>query len=93
MSVRTRAHHIDGKKQKTVTWRQSFKKQIAKHSEGGLALRGCRYKADISQKKLADEIGISQHHISEMETGKRQIGKVMAHRFAKFFDVDYRIFL
>ena len=56
-------------------------------------LGGCRHKAGLTQKQLATELGISQNHISEMENGKRTIGRVMALRLAKLFDTDYRKFL
>ncbi|NGX47519.1 MAG: hypothetical protein K1000chlam3_00894 [Chlamydiae bacterium] len=56
-------------------------------------LRASRFKNDVSQKELAEAIGVSQHHISEMENGKRPIGKEMAHRLAEFFKTDYRLFL
>lgn len=56
-------------------------------------LRGSRFKADITQKEAANALGISQHHISEMENGKRPIGKEMAKKMGSFFDVDYRVFL
>lgn len=56
-------------------------------------LRGSRLKAELTQKELADALGVSQNHISEMEHGKRPIGKVMALRLAKFFKTDYRKFL
>lgn len=75
------------------SWRESFKQRIQEHSEAGLVLRGCRYRAEITQKELAKAIGISQHHISEMENGKRNIGKEMAKRLAEFFKTDYRVFL
>ena len=74
-------------------WRELFKKELKKYGEAGLMLRGCRYKEKLTQKELADAIGVSQHHISEMENGKRTIGKVMALRFAKLFNTDYRKFL
>ncbi|MEM7175616.1 MAG: helix-turn-helix transcriptional regulator [Chlamydiota bacterium] len=80
-------------KAKSIPWRKAAEKEITKYSEGGLMLRGCRYKHEITQKELAEEIGISQHHISEMENGKRSIGKEMAKKFAKFFQTDYRVFL
>jgi Plasmid maintenance system antidote protein len=70
-----------------------FKEEIEKHSEGGLMLRGSRHKESLTQQQLAKALGISQHHISEMENGKRPIGKEMAKRLAKFFKTDYRIFL
>jgi len=80
-------------KRKSIPWRVAFSDSIAKHSEGGLMLRGSRLKEKITQEDLADALGISQHHISEMENGKRTIGKEMAKRFAEFFNTDYRIFL
>lgn len=90
---RTRKTSNPSKKAGNISWREAAKKDIRKHSEGGLMLRGSRFKEEISQKDLAEAIGISQHHISEMENGKRPIGKDMAKRFAKFFKVDYRLFL
>ena len=56
-------------------------------------LRGARYKADLTQKNLAEQLGIHQHHLSEMENGKRPIGKQMAKRFAKVLHSDYRLFI
>jgi plasmid maintenance system antidote protein VapI len=47
----------------------------------------------MTQKEMGDKLGISQNHISEMENGKRPIGKAMALRFSKFFKADYRMFL
>ena len=96
MSVRTKAHPTERKNSRAsrnVNWRHSFRKRISKHSESGVILRGCRFKKEISQRDLAKKIGISQHHISEMENGKRPIGKEMAKRFAEFFKIDYRMFL
>lgn len=79
--------------EKSIPWRDSFKDLIDKYSEGGLALKGSRSKEEVTQKELAQALGISQHHISEMENGKRPIGKEMAKRFAAYFKTDYRIFL
>lgn len=74
-------------------WREAFKDEIEKYSEGGLMLRGSRYKEGVTQKQLAEALDVRQHHISEMENGKRPIGKEIARRLANFFDVDYRLFL
>lgn len=81
------------KSSKNISWRSAAKAEINKYSEGGLMLKGCRYKADMTQKELANALDISQHHISEMENGKRPIGKTMAKRLAHFFKTDYRVFL
>jgi DNA-binding XRE family transcriptional regulator len=100
MSVPTKARRIKRpvaikkkNKERLIPWREVYKEEIEKYSEGGLMLRGSRQKAEITQKELADALGISQHHISEMENGKRPIGKAMAKRFADYFKTDYRIFL
>lgn len=56
-------------------------------------LRGARIKEDLTQRALAALVGIPQRHISEMEHGKRPIGKSMAKRFSEVLKVDYRVFL
>lgn len=56
-------------------------------------LRGARHKADIIQVQLAEALGIRQHHLSEMENGKRPLGKQMAKRLAEVLDCDYRLFM
>lgn len=103
MLVRTKTHRTKTRiakrrsktlsREKSITWREAFKEKIRKHSEGGLMLKGCRSKADITQKELAEALSILPHHISEMENGKRPIGKEMAKRLAAFFKTDYRVFL
>jgi len=60
---------------------------------GSVALRGARKGEGLTQKELAALVGISQTHISEMEHGKRPIGKDMARRLAKVLRADYRVFL
>ncbi len=44
-------------------------------------------------KQLADNTGIPQRHISEMENGKRPIGKENAKKLAKVLNCDYRLML
>jgi DNA-binding XRE family transcriptional regulator len=60
---------------------------------GSVALRGARKREALTQKELAHLVGVSQTHISEMEHGKRPIGKDMARRLAKALKVNYRVFL
>ena len=56
-------------------------------------LRGARYKAAMTQKELAGKLGLRQHHLSEMEHGKRPIGKQMAKRLGEVLRCDYRLFV
>jgi transcriptional regulator with XRE-family HTH domain len=60
---------------------------------GSVALRGARKREGLTQKELSALVGISQTHISEMEHGKRPIGKDMARRLARVLKADYRVFL
>jgi len=80
-------------KERSISWREVFKDEIDKYTEAGLMLRSCRITEELTQKDLAEIIGVSQHHISEMEHGKRPIGKTMAKKLGEFFKVDYRRFL
>ncbi len=60
---------------------------------GSVALRGARKREGLTQKELSRLVGVSQTHISEMEHGKRPMGKEMARRLAKVLKVNYRVFL
>lgn len=59
----------------------------------GVALLGARTKEDITQKQLSQLTGIPQGHISEMENGKRTIGKKRAKVLGDALGVSYRVFL
>ena len=62
-------------------------------NSGGVCIRGARGKEGLTQKQLAELVGIAQHHVSEMENGKRPVGKETARKLAAVLKVDYRIFL
>jgi len=74
-----------------IPWRESL--GVSPEDEPGCHLRGARLKEGLTQKELAVRLGLSQHHISEMEHNKRTIGKDMARRLGTALDVDYRLFL
>jgi DNA-binding XRE family transcriptional regulator len=76
----------------SIPWRDAFPE--FKGNESGTILRGARQKEELTQKDLSEKTGIPQRHISEMETGKRSIGKNRAEKLAKALNIpDYRIFL
>jgi ribosome-binding protein aMBF1 (putative translation factor) len=72
-------------------WTEIFPEFVG--NESGAALRGARYKEGLTQIQLAKLTGIPQRHITEMENGKRPIGKKNAKKIAEILKVDYRIFL
>uniref|UniRef100_A0A7C3SHY6 XRE family transcriptional regulator n=1 Tax=Desulfobacca acetoxidans TaxID=60893 RepID=A0A7C3SHY6_9BACT len=59
----------------------------------GDILRGARHRERLTQAQLAGKIGVKASHISEMEKGKRPIGKDMAKRLAQALHTSYRVFL
>ncbi len=85
--------HKEPCEEKTIPWRELGKGEIEEFTEAGLMLQGSRLAADLTQQELADKLGVKQHHISEMEHGKRPIGKSMAHRLSEILGVNYRLFL
>jgi len=76
----------------SVPWREAFP-EYQEQDFPGVCLRASRTKEGLTQKQLADLIGIPQRHISEMENGKRPIGKEMAKRFGKALNISYKVFL
>ena len=59
----------------------------------GQAIQGLRYRDGLTQVQLAAMIGVHRSHLSQMENGKRPIGKEMAKRLAKAMKVGYKVFL
>ncbi len=56
-------------------------------------MRGLRARENLSQVEFAKRIKVPQANLSKMENGARPIGKVIAMRIAKAFDVNYKYFL
>ncbi len=59
----------------------------------GSAIRGLRLREGLTQEHLAHLLGIKRTNLSEMENGKRPIGKNMAKRLAQVLKTNYKIFL
>lgn len=85
------ARKIEAGEERTYTVAEVFPEYISKGKT--IALRAYRTREDLTQRELAGKVGIPQRHISEMENGKRPIGKEMARRFAEVLGVDYRALL
>lgn len=71
-----------------LTWEEAFP-EIGP----GDVLKGARDREGLTQTALAEKIGVKPHHISEMENGKRSIGKSMAGRLAGALNTGHKIFL
>ena len=70
---------------------EATKKRHGEHYRtAGYYLRVYRQRAELTQVELAEQTGIRQHHLSEMENNKRVIGKANAKKLAESLDCDYR---
>ena len=76
----------------SVSWREAFP-EYETDEFPGMILSGARLRAEFTQGRLSEMTGIPQSHISEMENGKRSIGKKHARLFAKALGCGYKIFL
>jgi len=75
-----------------IPWREAFP-QYTDQDLPGVCLAGARTREAITQKQLSEMTGIPQRHISEMENGKRPIGKKTAQILAKALNTSYKVFL
>jgi len=76
----------------SIPWREAFPDHD-ESKEPGIFLAGARAKEGLTQKKLSEITGIPQRHISEMENGKRSIGKKNAMKLSKALNIGYMVFL
>jgi len=70
-----------------------FKDLNEKYTKPGALLHGLRIRENSTQAEMAKKIKVTQSDISQMETGVRRIGRTVAQRIEKLFDIDYRLFL
>ena len=64
-----------------------FWKEMQSNRVGNL-LAAARLKAGITQKKLAESVGIRQSMISEYERGKRRLTKDMGKKLSSVLNID-----
>jgi predicted transcriptional regulator len=70
-----------------------FAKINKQYTKPGALLRGIRIRENLTQVEFAKKIRATQSDISQMESGARKIGRMIAKRIEKLFAVDYRSFL
>lgn len=75
-----------------IPWRQMFP-ELKDEDMPGLHLQAARHHFGLTQIALSQKTGIPQRHLSEMENGKRSIGKKTAKLLASVLKLDYRLLL
>jgi ribosome-binding protein aMBF1 (putative translation factor) len=83
---------ISGGEDKVNIEETDFYREMEVNRAGNL-LEAARLKAGLSQKQLADAVGIRQTMVSEFENGRRKVTKGMAERFSKTLKVKVERFL
>ena len=89
--IKEYAETIEAGAERTYPLAEVFPEYAGKEPQ--IALRAYRHRENITQRQLAELTGIPQRHISEMENGKRAIGKVVAKRLGQALHVEYKMFL
>jgi DNA-binding XRE family transcriptional regulator len=77
-----------------IPWREGAKGRMSgSGGESAYMVKAAREGAEMTQEDLAEKLHVPQSNISQIETGKRPVGKNLAKRLAKIFNLDYRVFL
>jgi DNA-binding XRE family transcriptional regulator len=74
----------------SISYEAFFEKHFPGKTEQEITLAGYRYRENLTQQRLADLTGTHRRHISEMEHGKRLIGKENAKKLARVLNCDYQ---
>jgi plasmid maintenance system antidote protein VapI len=77
----------------TISPEEFFAAINKKYTKAGVLLQGVRAREGFTQIQMAKKLNVTQSDISQMENGKRKIGRKMALRIQKLFDVNYESFL
>ncbi len=84
---------VRSKNQLPVPSEKVFAEIENKFTKAGVLLKGLRGREGLTQVQFAQKIHVTQANLSNMENGRRPIGKQIAKRIEKIFKVNYRYFL
>lgn len=79
--------------EQTVSADSVFAALDKKYTKPGALLKGIRARENLTQVQMAAILGMTQSDVSQMENGARKIGRTIAKRIEKEFDIDYKSFL
>lgn len=92
-AVETLLDQLDESDQDSVSATELFPDLGNPRKTPGIALRGVRLRLNLTQKEMAEKIGVTQGDLSKMEKGERTIGKNLAMRIGKALGIEYKRFL
>ena len=85
--------HTVKKRKSSPSIQAIFDQLDQKYTKAGALLKGLRLREGLSQVEFAKKINVTQANLSNMENGRRPIGKIIAKRIEKIFGTNYRYFL
>jgi ribosome-binding protein aMBF1 (putative translation factor) len=85
---------LEAYREETLPWREIAAQRLTSGAgEAAHMVRAARERAGLTQVALAAKLGMPQANLSQVETGKRTVGKVLAKRLSRVLGLDYRVFL
>ena len=84
---------LDSWKEETRVLGEITKKDESYKYAPSALLRKLRETAQTSQVELAEMLGIHRANLTAIENGRRSIGKKLAMKLGKIFEIDYKRFL
>jgi ribosome-binding protein aMBF1 (putative translation factor) len=80
-------------KEDSIPYNEIVSEKIKKIGKAAMALKGLRSREDLTQKQLAEKLGIDQAIISKIENGRIKIERDVAKRLGKIFNINHNVFL
>ena len=87
------AYQVGVESEKAMTVNEAIREISGELPRYAVAIRGLRRREGLTQAEMGKILDIPQPNISQMEHGRRPIGKQIAKRLAELFNTDYHLFL
>jgi ribosome-binding protein aMBF1 (putative translation factor) len=85
---------LEAYREESIPWRELAQPRMdASGGETAYMVRAARERAELTQAQLAEKLGMPQSNLSQIETGKRTVGKALAKRLSALLNVNYKVFL
>jgi len=84
---------LEDEKENVDWFKTDLHKEISASMKPGDYLRNFREAQGITQRELADKIGVRVNYLSDLETGQRAISRMNAKKFAAIFNVTPAVFI
>ena len=81
------------KAEKSIDARELYPELNDPVKRAAIAFHGTRLRLGLTQKEMAEKLGLSQSDVSKIEKGEREISRKLAMRIGEKLGIDYKRFL